>query len=116
MKETLVAEIPENLVLELTGQLVAIPTPNPPGREKALAEFVADTLTGWGIETELVPEPEPSRPQVVAWLRGTGVGPTLILNAHMDTVGPGERDNWEFEPFQATRRGNRLYGLGTCDM
>lgn len=115
-KASLIAAISEKLILDLTEQLVAIPTPNPPGREKACAEFILETLQGWDIEADLVPYPDPERPQVVAWLRGTGDGPTLILNAHMDTVGEGNRDEWDFPPFQVTRRGNRLYGRGTCDM
>jgi succinyl-diaminopimelate desuccinylase len=115
-KAALIAAISEELIVDLTGKLVAIPTPNPPGQEKALAEFIAATMQDWGIEVELVPYPDPERPQVVAWQRGTGDGPTLILNAHMDTVGAGERALWQFPPFQMTRQGNRLYGRGTCDM
>lgn len=115
-KEILNQSLPEETLLDLTAQLVAIPTPNPPGQEKACAEFILGTLQNWGIEAELVPEPDPNRPQVVAWLRGTGSGPTVVLNAHMDTVGEGNRDEWEFAPFQVTRKGNRLYGRGTCDM
>jgi succinyl-diaminopimelate desuccinylase len=115
-KEALITAISEELIVDLTGKLVAIPTPNPPGQEKALAEFIVATMQGWGIEVELVPHPDPERPQVVAWQRGTGSGPTLILNAHMDTVGAGDRALWQFPPFQVTRQGNRLYGRGTCDM
>lgn len=115
-KSALIAAISTELIVELTSKLVAIPTPNPPGREKPCAEFIHETLDNWGIEVELVPHPDPDRPQVVAWLRGTGEGPTLILNAHMDTVGVGNREAWKFPPFQATQQGNRLYGRGTCDM
>ena len=115
-KETPIQSLPEDAILELTAHLVAIPTPNPPGQEKACAKFILETLQNWGVEAELVPEPDPNRPQVVAWHRGTGSGPTVILNAHMDTVGEGNIDEWEFPPFQMTRRGNRLYGRGACDM
>lgn len=61
-------------------------------------------------------EPDPKRPQVVAWHRGAGTGPTLILNAHMDTVDAGEEEAWNTPPYQVTRKENRLYGRGTCDM
>lgn len=115
-KDSLIAAISEDLIVELTTKLVAIPTPNPPGQEKPVAEFLMATFQAWDIEAELVPYPDPERPQVVAWLRGTGDGPRLILNAHMDTVGEGDRAAWQFPPFQVTRQGNRLYGRGTCDM
>lgn len=115
-KEALVNSLSEELIVELTSQLVAIPTPNPPGREKPCAEFILATLQSWGIEGELVFEPDPERPQVVAWHRGASVGPTLILNAHMDTVDAGDEEAWQTPPYEVTREGNRLYGRGTCDM
>jgi acetylornithine deacetylase len=37
----------------------------------------------------------------------------LALSSHMDTV-PGL--GWSSDPFQATAEGDRLYGLGACDM
>jgi succinyl-diaminopimelate desuccinylase len=115
-KESLIQSLPQELILDLTSQLVAIPTPNPPGQEKPCAEFILKTLQDWGIEAELIPEPDAGRPQLVAWHRGVGDGPTLILNAHMDTVGEGDPAEWKFPPFQLTRRGSRLYGRGSCDM
>lgn len=39
--------------------------------------------------------------------------PTLLLNAHIDTVKPVS--GWQRDPFCATREGNRLYGLGSND-
>lgn len=104
------------LIVELTERMVAIPTRNPPGDERPCAEFVHQTLTGWGLETELIHEPYPERPQVVAWVRGAGDGPTVILNGHLDVVGEGDPDAWTHPPFRMTRDGDRLYGRGTADM
>ena len=39
--------------------------------------------------------------------------PTLLLNAHIDTVGPAS--GWQRDPFKPTTEGNRLYGLGASD-
>ncbi|MGI9212802.1 MAG: acetylornithine deacetylase, partial [Methylococcaceae bacterium] len=39
----------------------------------------------------------------------------LVLSGHTDTV-PCNPDRWQSDPFQATQRDNRLYGLGTADM
>jgi acetylornithine deacetylase len=103
-------------VAELTKQLVAIDSVNPdlvPGArgESALAEFVADWLRRTGLEVELV-EPAPGRPSVVATLRGSGGGRSLMLNAHLDTVGVAGM----IDPFNARVDGRRLYGRGAYDM
>ncbi|MBR1547641.1 MAG: M20 family metallo-hydrolase [Prevotella sp.] len=39
--------------------------------------------------------------------------PTILLNAHVDTVKPVA--SWQREPFTPTLEGDRLYGLGTND-
>jgi putative selenium metabolism hydrolase len=43
-------------------------------------------------------------------------GPTLMLNAHMDTVRVSARGAWTRDPFGATVEDGVLYGLGSCDM
>ena len=103
-------------VAELTGQLVAIDSINPdlvPGArgEGALALFVAGWLSEAGLEVELI-EPEPGRPSVVATLRGSGGGRSLMLNAHMDTVGVAGMT----DAFNPRVEGGRLYGRGAYDM
>jgi acetylornithine deacetylase len=39
--------------------------------------------------------------------------PTLLLNAHIDTVKPVA--GWQRDPFKATREGSRIFGLGSND-
>lgn len=39
--------------------------------------------------------------------------PTLLLNAHIDTVRPAA--SWQRDPFSPTLEGDRLYGLGSND-
>ncbi len=76
---------------ELLRQLVAINSINPdlvaggPG-EGEIARFVANWLATAGLEVKL-DEPEPGRPNVIGIVRGSGGGSSLMLNAHMDTVG-----------------------------
>ena len=76
---------------DLTGQLVSIDSTNPDlvadgVGEAELAAFVADWLGAAGLEVDLY-EVAPGRPNVVGIARGTGGGRSLLLNAHMDTVG-----------------------------
>ena len=103
-------------VAELTGRLVAIESINPDivaggSGEGAVAKFVAAWCERAGLETELS-EPAPGRPNVVAVARGSGGGRSLLLNAHMDTVGVAGMD----DPLVPRLEGGRLYGRGSYDM
>ncbi len=76
---------------QLLAALVSIDSVNPdlvPGGagEAQIAAFVAEWLREAGLEVE-VTEAAPGRPSVVGVARGRGGGASLMLNAHMDTVG-----------------------------
>jgi len=49
-------------------------------------------------------------------LPGTGDGPTLMLNGHIDVVPTGDPDAWIESPFSGEVRDGRLFGRGACDM
>lgn len=96
--------------------LVRIDSTNPslvPGGagEAEIAAYVAEAMRTLGLEVALH-EAAPGRPSVVGTLPGRGGGRRLMLNAHLDTVGPGGMA----EPFAATIRQGRLYGRGAQDM
>jgi acetylornithine deacetylase len=103
-------------VIELTAELVRIDSVNPdlvPGGagEGEIARFVADWLDGAGLQVE-TKEIAPGRFNVVGIARGSGDGRSLLLNAHMDTVGVGGME----DPFEPRTDGGRLYGRGAYDM
>jgi acetylornithine deacetylase len=105
-----------NELTELVRRLVSIDSVNPdlvPGGagEKEIAAFVADWMRGAGLEVETV-ESTCGRPSVVGIARGTGGGRSLMLNAHLDTVGVVGVER----PFEARVEGGRLYGRGAYDM
>jgi acetylornithine deacetylase len=105
-----------NELTELARRLVSIDSVNPdlmPGGagEREIAQFVADWLRRAGLEVETV-QSACGRPSVVGVARGTGGGRSLMLNAHMDTVGVAEVER----PFEARVEGGRLYGRGAYDM
>jgi acetylornithine deacetylase len=100
-------------VVGLLEALVTIDSQNPsmqpesPG-EGPLARYVADWLTDRGIDVSLH-EVLPDRPNVIATLPGSPGAPTLLFEAHLDTVpcpagGIGLR-----------RENGRMHGRGTCD-
>ncbi len=103
-------------VAELAARLVTIDSVNPdlvPGGqgEAEIAAFVAGWARQRGLEVEVV-EPVPGRPSVIARARGSGGGRSLVLCAHLDTVGVAGMA----EPFVARIVGDRLYGRGALDM
>jgi acetylornithine deacetylase len=100
---------------ELAAQLVAIDSVNPglidgAAGERDAAEFVATWSADAGLEVELVGPAD--RPSVIAIARGSGGGRSLLLNAHLDTVGVGGMD----APFEPRIEDGRLYGRGAYDM
>jgi acetylornithine deacetylase len=79
--------------------------------ETMMADYVETILRDIGMEVDRW-EAAPGRPNVVGILRGSGTGRSLLLNAHMDTVGVAGMD----APFEPTVRDGRMYGRGTQDM
>ena len=53
---------------------------------------------------------------LVARLPGTGDGPALMLNGHIDVVPIGDPNAWVDAPFAGATRAGNLYGRGACDM
>ena len=53
---------------------------------------------------------------VADWPVAGGGGRSLVLNGHVDVVGPASAQVWRTPPFQAHREGDWLYGRGTGDM
>jgi succinyl-diaminopimelate desuccinylase len=113
---------PDNL-LRLLGELIRIPTVNPPGGEEPAARFVEAELRAIGCETVVVPyrpaEGEtgsaPGRAHVVGRLRGSGERPGLMLSGHLDVVPPGAVP-WSHDPFAGEVVDGQIYGRGACDM
>lgn len=101
---------------ELISELVAIESVNPDlvplgSGEAAIAAYVDSWLRSAGLEVTVV-ESVQGRPSVVGVVRGSGGGHSLMLNAHMDTVGAGGMS----APFEPSVREGRLYGRGAYDM
>jgi len=86
-----------------------VQTPSPFGDEGAVARLVQDELRAVGVgdvHTDRMGN-------VIAYI-GSGDGPTLLYDGHMDTVLP--TGAWLIDPYAAEVRGGVLRGLGACDM
>jgi len=54
------------------------------------------------------------RPNILARKNGRGKG-TVWIVSHLDTVLPGDLDEWKTPPYEPVVKGGRIYGLGTED-
>lgn len=105
----------ENDLIELTRDLVRIPSENPPGNEEEVSQYVSDILGSIGFRVEFV-EPSPRRVNTLGILEGTGDGSNLLFNGHYDTVPVGNLESWSMDPHEGDVRDGKIYGRGAGDM
>lgn len=56
------------------------------------------------------------RPNLAGKRAGAGGGPSILLNAHIDTVETGDPSTWSVAPLGGDLIDGKLYGRGACDM
>jgi acetylornithine deacetylase len=116
--------------VSLLQELVRVPSVT--GEEGAVGAVVERTFSERGLEVDTWEatreETEPyrehvgeqssyeNRPNVVGTRRGTADGRSILLNAHTDTVDPGDPAAWRGDPLSGALEGDLLYGRGSCDM
>jgi acetylornithine deacetylase len=103
-------------LVDLALRLVS--TPSFTGSEQAAAELMRDELESIGLQTQWQ-QVEDGRANVLGTWAGTGGGPTLMFNGHLDTSYSG-REPWlqgipGFQP-QGFEQEGRIYGLGISNM
>jgi succinyl-diaminopimelate desuccinylase len=109
-------------MVALTQELVRFPTVNPPGEAyRPCAEYIGRRLSARGFVVEYVhaagtPGDDERYPRinVIARREGSGSGPCVHFNSHIDVVQTGI--GWSVEPFAGLVKDGRVYGRGTCDM
>jgi acetylornithine deacetylase len=120
-------------MLALLRDLVRVPSIGGSDEEVSIQHTLARAFEAEGLEVDLWPLPldelnaDPDFPGVEvarreAWglvgrLSGRGGGRSLMLNAHVDVVPPGDLAAWSSgEPFSGSLADGRVYGRGACDM
>jgi len=106
----------------LTRDLIRFPTINPPGEAyQPCAEFIGKRLSKRGFDIEYVratdtPGDSDAYPRinVVARREGSGSGPCVHFNGHIDVVEVGS--GWTVPPFDGLVKDGKVYGRGACDM
>ena len=109
-------------IAAFTGELIRIPTVNPPGEHyRECAEFLGERLGAAGFAVEYDDPPRSACPpnsarwprRNVIGRRGSG-GRRLHLNGHLDVVPAGA--GWTGDPFSGEIRDGSVWGRGASDM
>jgi acetylornithine deacetylase len=111
VRDAVLAEIHQDEVIELAKDLVRIPSFTT--EETAVARFLARFLSEHGFETELH-EVEDGRYQTIGRLRGSGGGPNLLYDGHLD-IDPLPH-GWKRNPFRPSVEDGHIYGGGIVNM
>jgi succinyl-diaminopimelate desuccinylase len=124
LKDRLRAEIDARRddLVQLTQDLIRIPTVNPPGDHyREICDYVDRRLSKHGYATELLraegaPGDSDAHPRwnIVGRREGSRAGETVHFNSHHDVVEVGR--GWTFDPFGGEVRDDKIYGRGSCDM
>ncbi len=106
-------------LLEMIEQLIALPSisstqPEIDTSNLPVINLIANWLNDLGFQTEVITNlNDKNKASLVATL-GTG-DDGLVLAGHTDTVN-FDQAGWHSDPFLATQKNEKLYGLGTADM
>jgi succinyl-diaminopimelate desuccinylase len=100
--------------VELSRELIAFNTINPPGNELACIRHLERLLAGAGLETSLQ-RFAPDRANLIARIGGADDKPPLCFTGHVDTVPLGNAP-WSVDPFAGEIIDGKMYGRGTTDM
>jgi acetylornithine deacetylase/succinyl-diaminopimelate desuccinylase family protein len=103
----------DEYVIDVLKNLIRVPSFNPPGNEKKIAECIKGILKKTDIPAEVEPVGN-NRANVTGILRGDATGPVLVLNGHLDTV--PVKEGWDHDPFSGETYGDKIYGRGAADM
>ncbi len=112
-KQKILDAFTEEEIFDLTAELVSIPSyTGLKNQEEAVAARIFDFFQKEDIEV-FYQYPLDNRPNVIARIRGSAEGRSLMLSGHMDTVPPY---NMTGDPYSGSIMMGNLYGRGSCDM
>jgi acetylornithine deacetylase/succinyl-diaminopimelate desuccinylase-like protein len=101
--------------VQLLQSMIRIPSYNPPGNEKDLADFTAAFLRKYGMDVQQI-EPFDKRVSNIGRLNGAKHHPVLLFNSHLDTLPPGAAENWTYGALSGDLKDGMIWGLGAKNM
>lgn len=107
----------EQEMVKLCQTLIRIPSVSGENPEDKIAQFLYHKARDFHLYPRMIAK-EKDRPNVVVEVetKHSFQLPTFLFLGHMDTIGPGEVENWHYYPFSGHVAGNRVYGRGAVDM
>ena len=125
-EERVLASIDREEIISFMRALIQARSDYPPGDTRRMAQLCKEKLEAYGIEAEIVVPPDTvvspkndgvdncTKPSVIGKIQGEP-GPTLLLNAHIDTVPAGDLSQWKYDPFEGVVEDGMIYGRGAGD-
>src|SRR5580765_5631549 len=119
--ESVLAHINEDRIIALARSLVDIPSTT--GVERECAEFLVNYMREIGLDARRQDITE-TRANAIGILKGTGEGPILMFNGHLDTAASGiEEEDYPvigpvppgYKP-KSYRKNGFIFGLGANNM
>ncbi len=115
-------------MIEILDRLVQVRSVG--GNESPAQQMAADFMAAAGLDVDTWPidleklrrhpsfceEIERQAAIGVVGRLGSGSGPSLLYNGHLDVVGAGDESDWSTPPWRATVRDGAVYGRGAVDM
>jgi succinyl-diaminopimelate desuccinylase len=114
LADRVLAAVDPDEVIAFLQALIRAPSVNPPGDVREAARLCESTLTAAGFTTATI-GPTAEQVNVVGTFGGTGSGPRLLFNAHLDVVPVGQESTWIHAPFGGDVADGRIYGRGAGD-
>ncbi len=114
VKEKINQQIEQSNAIDLLRNLINIPSSDPPGDTRTIADFLAKALRAKGIRADLFSS-DPTRVSVVGRLKGKGGGKSILFLGHLDTVPIGDSEQWSINPLGGECHKGKIYGRGSSD-
>ena len=93
--------------------LMRLDTSSPPGNEIRAVEYLKQVLDKEGVPYQVFAK-DPTRPNLVARIKGNGKKRPILVLGHTDVV-TIDPTKWTHPPFGAVRDGGYVYGRGAVD-
>lgn len=100
-------------VLDILARLIAFPTVSDQSN-RALIAYVSEYLSAHDVPHHIFPDETGEKDGLIAQI-GPDVAGGVVLSGHTDVV-PVEGQDWTSDPWVLTKRDEKYFGRGSCDM